>query len=497
MKQIDWTKMQKGLLLIAAVATTAYILMLGWFNMLCLDDYGFAVDISHFSPWEWTKRMYMTWQGRFSTFMVSGYLFEIWGRSESLFSWTIIHLLLGYGVTYLYARDLLHIKDMVNRIGVTLLVTNITIMSVFEISTFYWLCCAGYFIVIYATLLLFYVIYVAKWKEWLKAIVAIICALYICGSAENYTPLVFMVLGLLWLRDVIRDTKLSSFNVAFRKHWLTFAICAILCIGFIAMVAAPGNKVRMQNGDEIVGFMHNFNATLFVKKTIVANVIFAFRLISRGLYWLGLLPIFMYVGKMLRDNGVVIASDKMGKRILVVTIMLVGFIFIAVTACVYGLGYYPPLRSMSFISFVMAAYLCYVGCLMGFLMAEKKSRVVTALAICSFVAWSVFAGYEFIKEYPEVKRYHDFIYARNALVQQEAENGRTELLYIDAYQAPQWKNTYSYLRTAINKCVGSKKLVEEPYFPYMISELDKTNPKDFKNKGLGDYYDAQFDILKK
>lgn len=487
----------KVLLVLAAVCTMAYLLMLGWFNTLSLDDYGFGVDLSYLSPWEWMVRHYMTWQGRFSSFLVSGYIFEIWGRSTSLFSWTVIHLLLGYAVAYLYIRDVLKVKDVVNRVAITVLVSNITIMSVFEISTFYWLCCAGYFLVIYATLLLFYVLFVSKWKEWVNIIIAMVCALYISGSAENYTPLVLMLLGVIWLVVLVRDTKRSSFREAFGKHWLLFIVCAILGIGFIAMVAAPGNKVRMRNGDEIVGFMHNFNATLFVKKTIIANVIFALRLISRGLYWLGLLPIFMYIGKMMRDNGVVIASDKMGKRILVVTIMLVGFIFIAVTACVYGLGYYPPLRSMSFISFVMVAYLCYVGCLMGFHMEEKKSRFVTALAICSFVAWSVFAGYEFIKEYPEVKRYHDFIYARNALVQQEAENGRTELLYIDAYQAPQWKNTYSYLRTAINKCVGSKKLVEEPYFPYMISELDKNDTEHFKNKDLRDYYNANFKILEK
>ena len=487
----------KVLIVLAATATTAYLLMLGWYDTLSLDDYGFAVDMSHYTPWEWMKEMYMTWQGRFTGFFVSGFIFEIWGRSGSLFSWTVIHLLLGYGVTYLYARDVLHIQDMVYRIGVTILVTNIIIMSVFEISTFYWLCCAGYFLVIYATLLLFYVIYVAKWKEWLKVIVAVLCALYIGGSAENYTPLVLMVLGLLWLRDVIRETKISSFKSAFSKHWLTFLICAILGVEFIAMVAAPGNKVRMQNGEEIVGFMYGFNAVLFVKKTIIANVIFALRLISRGLYWLGLLPIFIYVGKMLRENGVTITSNKVGKRILVATVLSIGFIFIAVTACVYGIGYYPPLRSMSYISFAVVAYLCYVGCLFGYRMAEKKSGWVMTLAVCSFVGWSVFAGYEFAREYPEVKRYHDFISVRNKLVQRETINGRTEVLYIDAYEAPQWKNTYSYLRTAINRCVGSKKTVEELYFPYMVSNLDKENPDDFKNKGLQEYYNADFKILEK
>ena len=471
------------LIILAALISTGYLLMLGWYNTLSLDDYGFVVDTSNVSPWQWAYHMYMTWQGRFSTFLVNGCLFILFGHSSTLFPLTVLHLLLGYGVLYLYARDVLHIKDVTNRIAITVLITNIAIMSVFEISTFYWLCCAGYFLEIYATLLLFYVIYIAKWKEWINAIAAILCALYISGSAENYTPLVLMVLGLLWLRDVVRDSRLLSFKEAFCKHWLAFTVCAILGIGFIAMIVAPGNKVRMQNGEDMVGFMHDFNFVLFVKKTIIANVIFDIRLISRGIYWLGLLPIFMYVGKMLRDNEVVIVLDKVGKRILIATILLAVFIFIAVTACVYGTGYYPPLRSMS--------------CLLGYRIAENKSRLVTALVICSFVGWSIFAVCEIAREYPEVKRYHEFICARNALVQHEAGNGRTELLYIDEYEAPQWKNTYSYLRTAINKCVGSKKVVEEIYFPYMISNIDKTNPDDFRNKGLQEYYNADFKILEK
>ena len=487
----------KILIVLAALTTTGYLLMLGWFNTLSLDDYGFVVDITHYSPWDWMKHMYMTWQGRFSTFLINGCLFKLFGHASTLFPWTVIHLLLGYGVLYLYARDVLHVKDTVNRIAIPVLVTNISIMSVFEISTFYWLCCAGYFLEIYATLLLFYVIYVSRWSSWVNMPLAILCALYISGSAENYTPLVLMVLGLLWLCDMIKDTKRLSFKDAFRKHWLAFVACVFLGVGFIAMIAAPGNAVRMQNGDQIVGFMHDFRLGLFLKKTIIANVIFALRLLSRGLYWLGLLPIFMYIGKMLRENGVTIALDNVGKRILIATALLIGFVFIAVTACVYGTGYYPPLRSMSFVSFVMVAYLYYVGCLIGYRMTDKKSYWVSTLMVCSVVGWSVFAVYDFAREYPEVKRYHDFITTRNELVQQEVQHGRTELLYIDAYKAPQWKDTYSYLRTAINRCAGSKKVVEELYFPYMISNLDKENPDDFKNKGLQDYYNADFKILEK
>ena len=498
MKEIDWNRVIKVLLVVAAVCTTAYLLMLGWFNTLSLDDYGFAVDLSNMSPWGWMKHQYLTWQGRFSTFLVNGYIFEIWGRSTSLFSWTIIHLLLGYAVAYLYMRDVLKVKNVVNRCALAVLISNITIMSVFEISTFYWLCCAGYFLVIYATLLLFYVLFASKWKVWVNAIIAIFSALYISGSAENYAPLVLMILGIIWLVFLIRDTKLSSFKEAFDKHLLLFIICAILGIGFIAMVVAPGNKVRMaQENGEMVGFMHQFNLVLFIKKTIIANVIFMLRVISRSFYWIGALPIFMYIGKLQQKNKAEILQVKLWKGIGVATLVLLGFIFVAITACVYGLGYYPPLRSMSFVSYAIMVYLAYVGCLIGYKMEDKKGWILNGLVAISAVCWIAFAGYETCREYPEVKRYNDYVTQRNEKIQQLVAEGNTETYYVESFEWPDWRNTYSYLRTAINKCVGSKKVVNEPYFPYMISKFDKENPEDFKSKDVQKYYNAQFAILEK
>ena len=77
MQSINRNVVNKWLISIAAICTTTYLLMLGWFNTLSLDDYGFVVDLSHYTPWEWTKFMYMTWQGRFSDFFVSGLIYNI------------------------------------------------------------------------------------------------------------------------------------------------------------------------------------------------------------------------------------------------------------------------------------------------------------------------------------------------------------------------------------------------------------------------------------
>lgn len=485
----------KQLLLIVAICTTAYLMMLGWFNTLSLDDYGFAVDMSRYTPWEWAKEIYMTWQGRFSSFFVSGFIFQLWGHASSLFSWTVIHLLSGYWVVGLFIRDVAKVKDIGLWIPLAILIENITIMSVFEFSTFYWLCCAGYFLVIYATILLIYVLFFSHWRNWLNWTIAAICSLYVSGSAENYTPLVLMVLGIIWLIRLINGSKTDSFVKTFRANSMLFIVCAILGIGFLVMVLAPGNAVRLQNGDQIVGFMHDFRLMPFVKKTIMANSIFLLRLISRSLYFISALPLFMYIGSSLKNNKEEIQVEPLGKHVGIATILLLGFLFIAVTACVYGIGYYPPLRAMSFVSYVVMAYIGYVGIGLGYKYGDKMMKITNVILVLTCIGLGCFAAYEFQKEYPVVKEYHTYVKQRDGEIRYLAEQGNTEPYYAEVYIRPKWLNTYSYLRTFINRYIGAKQVVNEPYFPYMPSELDKTNPKDFKNKGLGDYYNAQFDIL--
>lgn len=328
----------------------------------------------------------------------------------------------------------------------------------------------------------------------MNAIIAIVSAIYISGSAENYTPLVLMILGVIWLVVLIRDTKQSSFKEAFGKHWLLFTICAILGIGFIAMVAAPGNKVRMAYGDgEMTGSMYDFNLATFAKNTINANVIFMLRVISRSLYWIGVLPIFLYVGKLLKGNKVEMLQMKLWKGIVLATLLLLGFIFIAVTSCVYGFGWYPPLRSMSFVSYAIMVYLAYAGCIIGYKIADKKGQIVNGLAVICAVCWIAFAGYRMGTEYPEVKRYHDYVTKRDDIIQRLVTEGNTETYYVECFEWPKWRNTYSYLRTAINKCVGSKKVVNEPYFPLFPPEVAEAE-RDFNLMCIKEYYNVEFDI---
>lgn len=485
----------KFLLILAALGTTGYLLMLGWYNNLSLDDYSLVVDIEHGNALDLAINQYLTWQGRFSAFFVSAFIFKIWGRAASLISWTIIHLTLGYLVIDLWHKKLNIHMPALQRIAISILISNIAILGVFELSTFYWLCCAGYFLVIYVTIFLMYIVFAADWKPWVKWISCVIPAIYISGSSENYTPLVLMFLGIIWLIRMVKETKQASFAVAFRANGLLFMNCAILLIGFFVMILAPGNEVRMQGmGIREFGFMKNFTLIPFLEKTIIANGIFALRLLSRGLYYVGTLPIFIWIGSWInRSRNLNITS----KDVLVASMCLIMFLFIAVTACVYGIGYYPPLRAMSFVSYAMIFYCGYIGIHIGALLHKEGLTINTIMLKFALCLWTVYAGYYTYKEYPSVQEYHALVENRAKVITDQINLGKDEPLYVEAFTVPHWESSYCRIRTFVNKCIGTSSIVDETYFPYMISNITQDDPKSFINSSLQQYYGANFDILSK
>ena len=139
-------------LLMAALASTAYLLMLGWYNTLSLDDYGFVADIEEQGQW----------QGRFSAFFVSSCLMLLFGRMTNLLCYTLFQILVGVSVIGLLIKWTLPRIDRFVLWACAFLVNNIAVMAVLEPSTYFWLCCLGYFLVAYATVLLVGLLFFSK-----------------------------------------------------------------------------------------------------------------------------------------------------------------------------------------------------------------------------------------------------------------------------------------------------------------------------------------------
>ena len=484
----------KVCLLIAALVSSVYLLMLGWYNTLSLDDYGFVAEIEQQGPWSYTKNMYMNWQGRFSAFFVSSYLIPIFGRMSNMLPYTVFQMVVGTCVTFLLLKWILKSGERSLLWILAVLVNNVAVQAVLESSTYYWLCCEGYFLVPYATMLLVGLLFFSKIRSWIRWMGVALCSLYISGSAENYTPLVIMVLGLyfLWVFFVKKQYQFWKDE----RMLMLLVSLAIMGIGFLFMLFAPGNKVRMNGGSgEPSGFMQHFALVPFVIISIKATVILVLRLLSRSLWYLSVFPVFIWLGYYLTKQGRSLPEFRF-KHFLFSFLALGIFIFVSVAACVFGMGWYAPPRANSYLSFVLMACVAYWGVGIGGMLGKKTDVVwVPPLAYCSSIILVVFMVLFFVREQPEVKNYHAQIVQRNDIVKNEVALGRTEPLALKPLEIHWRPNSYFMLRNGIYRCMGKSFQKEnEVWYPYIPSILSK-HSDDFKNVGLQRYYDAAFAIV--
>lgn len=474
-------------MVLAVVCSTAYLLMLGWYNNLLLDDYGFVADVDQNGAWGLMRNAYLYWQSRFSAFYVLGWIMKIWGHASNLIGYTILLLVIGYATIYYALRRITNIQEKWFILGLAMLINNVSIMAYLEMSTFFWVCCALYTLSTYAAILLFTVIFYSKGKDWLRWIAVMICSLYICGGAENFTPIIIAALGCILLYKMISQHTWRFWQTKEQKMMLVSL--AILSLGFIAVVLGPGtsNRVGTINSG---GFMAHFAFIPYCIKLAKASAIFGMRLLSRGLYYVLLIPVGIWMGQQMKGT-----VDRIRKHVLIAIAVALCSILLSIAAPVFGMGWYAPLRAYCLVSFIVVAMVIYCAALVGLkLSSEHKSKILSIVASVMIAAMSICFMHV---EQPIVANYHAQIAARNNTIQEQAELGRTERLHIDRVTHPAIPNSYALMRMGISQLWGKKNVsIAEPstYFPYVQYSLS-VHPDNWKNMDIKRYHDAQFDII--
>lgn len=487
-------KFFKLCLLIAAICSSAYLLVLGWFNMPSLDDWGYIAMAEDEGLFGMIKTAYNGWQCRFSTFFVNGIIYLLFCRASNLVGVTIILLLSGWLIMErllngIFAQN--HVGlDAGIRIPLAVLLINIGVMSYLEPATFYWLCALNYTLSIWAALLLCYSIFFCSAKGWMRWLMLLVSSLYISGTAENFTPLVLLVLGVTGVvRFLKQRTGRQWMN---RENAMIVVGCAIMLAGFLIMLAGPGNAKRI-GGDGQMKMFHLSPLGLAIK-SVKASAILGLRFVSRSFYYLLLLPVFVGIGALAKGSIKLLSV----RHIVMVIGLFFVFFLIAVTACVVGVGWYAPPRAFCYMSFVIMTVFAYLGIRLGMTLKGKKYRLGLASAFAISVA--LFCVVKIDKDIPVVRTYHNYVALRNeGIVRQKlaVEKGDmcADIPYVCKPFGYRWSpNSYSILRNGINAVLGKANRIYEPYMLLMESEL-KEDPDDWRNVALKYYYHAPFDIV--
>ncbi|GEM_PF-5561305 len=478
------------LLIIAATSSTIYLSYLSAYNVLSLDDYGFVADLGTKSIWKYVADLYMNWQGRFSAFFVSGLLtkFAIYTNFYSIFF--IVNLVFGYLSLYIWINYLVPNISAFRKITFSVLFTNIGLMSLLEFSTLYWICCFSYIFCIWAVILLSYLLFANKNNNVYTWTFIVILSIYLSGIAETFTPLVILlyVIVFIWRWYKCRSLKIMLNN----KKNLRLMICLIIIfVGFLFMLFAPGNEVRLNgvNHDRIFSFSE------LIYKEIFASFIFIWRLSSKSAYFIILFPISLYIGYIMKRNGQTILSHYKitWKFYVIIAVCLLAFIMIAIAPCVAVMNWYAPLRSFSYMSFIIVAVFLFVGIIIGnrYNISNKLIDTLIVISLCCLIILSIYCCN---LDFARAKQYYNDVNLRNEKLIQLENQGFKGIAIVKPFKIKQELSSYAKLRNAMVKYIKPSAMIEEYYFPYMLYGISE-GKTCWKNNAIKQYFSLNYDII--
>jgi hypothetical protein len=481
-------------LLIVNVFVLYYLLYLGYYNNLLLDDYNFISSIKE-RGFLAVKDLYFNWTGRYGFVLISNTLYHIYLWTNNLFILTLIQLIIGYGCFYLLFRFLFRQinKGFIFLICVT--VVHLAILGLLEFCTFYWVCASPYVTLTPITALLIYAVFNTKLNIYITAPLILITSSIVGGGLETYTPLLILCLSIVFLYRLTKNGWKSIFNQRLDRQLI--AALFLLGIFCLIMILAPGNKVRMN-----VDSPAQATGLTLIVKTGTALIKFLFAVGSKLLYFIAAFPLFYWVGYLLQQKKVVLSCKYASKKYFIIScFLLLLFLYAGLLPQIYIYSGYliPSLRPYSYTSFVMIAFFGYWGVLSGYKQRHKKVLLITVLVSCLCIIGV--SSWRMHRDFHSVVAYHDAIEKRHEQILKLKEEGYKGVAYIEPVcieneQLSLYSRSWNFVRKKFNRKQDEEGLVQSS-FPYEKFSLSAEDTKNWRNQGMKKYFELQFDIVSK
>ncbi len=473
-------------LILLAVITTSYLLVLGYYNSFLLDDYAFIAKVRQQGIFGFISHMYLTWQGRFGAFFLSGLNYKIFENSNLIFM-AIFHLLLGYITLFLSLKSILPKLNLFLKWLLAVVITNLMIFGQLAFHIFYWGCTSWYISVNYLLVLSLLMIFSKSYQKTYTYPIFILFLILVGSFAETYSPLVIMCLGTVWLYSFYKKDWLSK-----ASKTRLFVALIVLSVSFILLLIAPGNKVRIQ---ESGGQLPTLDF-IFIRKTVSLFPDFLFFILSKIHYLLLLFPVFVPVGfkyKKINSDNSFIQNLKFRHFILSLLGLFI-FLYISEIPGVYALkDSLAPMRSFSFLPFVLAFFFAFWGFTVGYKVQKLGVSFTLFYSVFLFLIIGVVMN-KFYNDFPVVRDYKTAITERHQIIKENKEKGRIEPLKIKRLDVPKRLSNFSILYNSTVAKLGIKSPKMYYDFCYIRYYL-APDVKDWRNQGLKEYFELDYDII--
>ncbi len=461
-----------------------YLFFLGHYNILLLDDYGFADVVEREGVAGFAKDMYLTWQGRYGSFLISGLFFKIISLTNNLLIITILQLILGYGSVFLLLKYCFHTLNKGFLFLISMTVFNIAVLGLPEFNTFYWVCASVYVTFMPLTILLVYFCINKSISPYIAYPLIFILAFLIGGAAENYTPLVLFCLGCVllyrWKKDGFRNLFRLKTN---RRLVIAFVL---LIIFFCLLLVAPGNKVRMEF--EVI---HPTGWKLFTK-TCRALVDLFFMITPKMIYYILAFPLFYWVGGKLRKKASFLSVEPDWKYFAISFCFIFIVIFIGIMLGAYAVNEIAPLRSLCYMSFLLVAFCAYWGLLIGNKHYSEKMNNILMVTMSSVLL--TLCVWRMSRDLGEAVYFHDEIEKRHIYLQELKKEGFQGITCLEPINEKRYPSSYAVFWNTVMDFYKPSKKTKHTYFPYESYILTE-DPEEWRNLFLKNYLKLDFYVI--
>ena len=230
-----------ALLIIAALSSALFIMMVHWYNIPMWDDYDFMVHLRNMTIWEHVAYEWTSFCGRFWGQFTNGIFVRLYETFGTLMVGGVLVYLLE---VFLIEQSLVRLLKIchIESIIYSVILLGLYVSMMYSIHSYFWMCTQGYSLRMCVTLFTFAYIREMKVVRWYDYIVSTVLFSYLGAGYEIFSPCVLVFVG---IRLLMYWIEYKSLKKVFTEQTLLVYGFIIATISFFIMIAAPGNWVRM------------------------------------------------------------------------------------------------------------------------------------------------------------------------------------------------------------------------------------------------------------
>jgi hypothetical protein len=411
-------------------------------------------------------------------FLISGVQIKSYLLFNSMMPFSVLLYILNI---FLISKSLVNffkIKTL-HSLLYSIVLFQIYVYSIFDISSYFWLCTKGYTLMMSLSLFAFSELLTNKRMTWQDYLTLFVTFAFLGCSYEIYAPIILLFMGCTLLYKLHR----GKYNIKVlisenRKIVYSIMVCLLF---FALMVIAPGNWVRMS--------VHSKDSNLIFSDYLLTGYRNSLQIIKllflKIHYFLAagilLLPIFQHENIPLRTSN---SNSNVFKRIILYTFISIGLCFVSILLNTYAVGARMEVRAFNHINlicFLLLSFSLYEFAISG--LPKKMITYALPLSFLFVIFCNIYSSY---KSVPELRSYNKSVKSRLEKLEILRIHGNKETIKLEPIYTAEFHSVDDLWKIVIPR-----------FTPRVLLKPNEVSDRidNYYNKTYRKYYKLEFDVI--